>query len=218
MTTFVDAQIGRVLDSLDELGLTNNTVVMLWGDHGWHLGENNEWAKHTNFEHATHVPLLISSPGGQRGAVSQALTELVDVYPTLADLAGLPVPAECPMDSSAVDVCTEGRSLAPLVAKPTTPWNPAAFSQWPKGGSSMGYTLRTEQYRYTEWVGYDTKTHSPQWSVQHGSELYDFVQDPNETMNHVNDPKMSKLVNQLSSQLHTGWRNSTILPSTSLLS
>ncbi|XP_065191219.1 iduronate 2-sulfatase-like isoform X2 [Sycon ciliatum] len=208
-TTFVDAQVGRVLDALDELGLTNDTVVMLWGDHGWHLGENNEWAKHTNFEHATHVPLFISAPGGQKGAISQALTELVDVYPTLAELAGLPVPTECPSDSKLVDVCTEGRSLAPLVMNPAVAWSPAAFSQWPKGGD-MGYTMRTQRYRYTEWVGYNKTSHGPIWSKLLGTELYDFMTDPNETVNHAQDSAMASLVTELSHQLHAGWRNATV--------
>lgn len=205
-TSYVDAQVGRVVDALDELGLTNDTVVMLWGDHGWHLGENNEWAKHTNFERATHVPLIILAPGGAGRVESDALTELVDVYPTLADLAGLPVPPLCPVNSSTIDACTEGVSLAELVRNPTATWKNASFSQWPKG-KIMGYTMRTARFRYTEWVDYDHATYSPAWANITGRELYDFVQDPDETQNMVDQPQAKATVLQLQAQLHAGWRN-----------
>ena len=179
---------------------------MLWGDHGWHLGENNEWAKHTNFERATHVPLIILAPSATRNSSTDALTELVDVYPTLADLAGLPVPPVCPMNSSDVAACTEGASVAALVRDPTTQWKNASFSQWPKG-KGMGYTMRTAQYRYTEWVGYDHSKYGPVWDQVSGRELYDFVNDPDETQNLVDHPQVQQTVQQLKAQLHAGWRH-----------
>src|SRR5690606_5837504 len=106
--SFMDAQLGRVIDELDRLGLRENTIIVLWGDHGYHLGEQGLFTKMTNFELGTRVPLIVSAPGMKApGQKSRALVELVDLYPTLADLAGLPV-----ADS------LEGSSFAPLLDKP----------------------------------------------------------------------------------------------------
>lgn len=107
--SYGDAQIGRVLDELDALGLSNDTIIVLFGDHGWHLGENNEWAKHTAMTRASHAPLLFSAPGVP-GRVSEDFVEFVDIFPTLADLAGIPVPARCdtPEMSQHAAVCAEG--------------------------------------------------------------------------------------------------------------
>ncbi|MEL0119892.1 MAG: sulfatase, partial [Opitutae bacterium] len=91
-TAYVDAQIGKVLDALDRLELTENTIIVLWGDHGWHLGDLNIWTKHTNFEQANRIPILISAPGVKAGTSTRQLTESVDIYPTIAQLAGLPKP------------------------------------------------------------------------------------------------------------------------------
>src|SRR5687768_16882371 len=130
----MDAQVGRLLAALDELKLRDNTVVILWGDHGWHLGEQGMWCKHTNFENAARSAMLISVPGQKTaGAKTDALVEFVDIYPTLAELAGLQ-----PTDG------LEGTSFAPLIADPTRPWKSAAFSQYPRqGGQVMGYSMRT---------------------------------------------------------------------------
>ncbi len=120
-TSFIDAQIGRVLAELDALGLRDNTIIVVWGDHGWHLGEYGIWGKATDYEVATRVPLIVWTPGmAQRGAKTQGLVEFVDVYPTLCELAGLPVPA-----------ALEGRSFAAQLADPSAPGKAAAFSQFP---------------------------------------------------------------------------------------
>lgn len=119
--SYIDAQVGRMLEALEEEGLRDNTIVIVWGDHGWHLGDMGVWGKATNYEIATRVPLMIWTPQmGERGAKTDALVELVDMYPTLCELAGLPIPEH-----------VEGHSFAPLLDDPHQPWKHAAFSQFP---------------------------------------------------------------------------------------
>ena len=119
--SYIDAQIGKILDELDALGLRENTIIMLWGDHGWHLGEHGVWGKATNYEVATRVPLIVSAPGQAMGNVTtDALVELVDMYPTLCQLANLPLPKHL-----------DGQSFAPLLKKPNLPWKKEVFSQFP---------------------------------------------------------------------------------------
>lgn len=185
--SYVDAMAGRVLDELDRLGLRENTIVVLWGDHGWKLGEHGMWCKHTNFEWDTHVPLIIRAPGmkapGQR---TRALTEFVDIYPTLCDLAGLDKPDHL-----------EGLSMAPLLDDPGRPWKAAAYSQYPRG-STMGYSVRTGRYRYTEWrYAKDTKV---RWR-----ELYDHQEDPAENVNVVPDPARRAVVERHMALLRKGF-------------
>jgi len=116
--SYVDAQVGRLLQTLDELGLSDNTIVILWGDHGWKLGEYGQWSKQTNFEYDVLSPLILHVPGRTAGQRTSALVEFVDVYPTLAQLCGLDVPTHC-----------EGTSMVPLLDDPDRPWKRAAFSQ-----------------------------------------------------------------------------------------
>jgi iduronate 2-sulfatase len=188
-TSYTDAQIGKVIAALDKLGLRENTIIILWGDHGWQLGEHGMWCKHTNFETSTHSVLMISTPQQKkRGAKTDALVEFVDVYPSLCELAGLPLTDGL-----------EGKSFAPLLAKPTQPWKKAAFSQYPRGGNLMGYAMRTDRYRYVEWIDRGTK-------AVKGRELYDHQKDPDENVNVANDPKKKELVAKLSKQLGEGWR------------
>jgi iduronate 2-sulfatase len=184
--SFMDAQLGRVLAELDRLGLRENTLIVLWGDHGYHLGENGLFTKMTNFEHGTRVPLLVSHPGmktaGQR---TRALVELVDLYPTLAQLCDLPLPRHL-----------EGTSFAPLLEKPDQPWKKAAFSQYLRPGKPpiMGRSIRTDQWRYTEW-------RDPKQKLV-GIELYDAT----ESKNLAAEPAHAELVNDLAEQLKAGWR------------
>ena len=185
-TTFIDAQVGLVLDALDDLGLSRNTVVALWGDHGWNLGEHGLWCKHSNFETSAHSPLVISAPGQRHpGQPTDGLCEFVDIYPTVCDLAGLP-----PADH------LEGVSLAPLMDDPAGEFKSAAFSQYPRG-KTMGYSMRTDRYRYTEW-----KTGSRVVA----SELYDHFEDPGENVNIAGAASQAALVQQLSAKLKAGWR------------
>jgi arylsulfatase A-like enzyme len=137
--SYVDAQVGRLLDELDTLGIRDKTIVVLWSDHGYKLGDFGAWAKHTNFELDTRVPLIISVPGLARGERCGSLVELVDLHPTLSELAGLPIHPRA-----------EGESFATNVKDPTASGQEVAFSQFPRGGY-MGYTIRTATHRYTEW-------------------------------------------------------------------
>ncbi len=184
--SYTDAQIGRVLDHLDKLGLRENTVVIVWGDHGWHLGNHGLWNKHSNFEKATRAPLIVSAPGQRGGRKSNALVEFVDIYPTLAELCNISKPEG-----------VEGSSFAPLLERPNRDWKTAVFSQYPRG-KTMGYSMRTDRYRYTEWVtpGSDEKP----------VELYDYTADPDETQNLAVLAEHAPLVKELSQRLHAGWR------------
>jgi arylsulfatase A-like enzyme len=187
-TSYIDAQIGRLLGELDRLKLQDSTVIVLWGDHGWQLGEHGLWCKHTNFEVAARVPLILSAPGQKiPGAKTDALAEFVDIYPTLCELCGLPIPDDL-----------EGTSLVPVMEQPNRPWKTAAFSQYPRG-KVMGYSMRTARYRYTEWQprsGGDPIAR----------ELYDHQQDPQENLNLANRPEHKQRIRRLSGQLQAGWR------------
>lgn len=184
--SYVDAQIGRVLAEVDRLGLRDRTIVVLWGDHGYHLGEHGLWNKHSNFEGATRSPLIVSAPGRKAGVRTAALAELVDVYPTLCDLAGLPLPP-----------ALEGASLAPVFADPTRSIKDAAFSQYPRP-KGMGYTMRTDRHRYTEW-------RSTAGDVL-AAELYDHHTDAQENENLAGRPEHGAAVRELSARLKAGWR------------
>lgn len=182
-TTFVDAQVGKVLAELDHLGLAQNTIVVLWGDHGYHLGDHGLWNKHSNFEEAARAPLLIAMPGMKHpGAACDALVEFVDVYPTLCALAGLSAPPDL-----------EGRSFAPLLVDPKQPFKQAAFSQHPRGKNIMGRSMRTDRYRYTEW-----QDNSGKAIVR---ELYDHKTDPEENTNIAGRPENRDLIEKLATQL-----------------
>ena len=180
-TSFTDAQVGRVLNHLDALRLTENTVIVFVGDHGFHLGEHGQWLKNTLFEVSLRSPLIVSVPGQTyQGVKTDALVELVDLYPTLSDACQIPIPPQL-----------EGISLMPVIEQPTRPWKTAAFSQ--KG---PGSSIRTDRYRYTEWGQNGSR----------GVELYDYDADPDETVNIARHPENAELVTHLSEQLHAGWR------------
>lgn len=187
--SYVDAQVGRVVGELDRLGLRGNTIICLWGDHGWHLGENAIWGKMTNFERGTHSPLIISAPGQRRaGGKANGLTEFVDIYPTLCELAGLPVPEGL-----------EGASLVPLMNDPGRSWKKAAFSQEHSRRKGIyGHTMRTDRYRYTEWFSKDKSLVA--------RELYDHDKDPDENVNQAARAGNEALVERLGRELHAGWK------------
>ncbi|MDX9982132.1 MAG: sulfatase [Lentisphaeria bacterium] len=186
--SYTDHNIGRLLKKLAELGRDRDTLVVVWGDHGWHLGDHGLWCKHTNFETATRVPMFLRVPGAaSAGTPCHALTEFVDIYPTLCELAGLPLPPHL-----------EGTSFAPLVENPQRPWKRAAFSQYPRGGDVMGYSMRTERHRYTEWIRRSGTTEA--------IELYDHETDPQENTNLAVRPEHAELVARLGTLLHEGWR------------
>jgi arylsulfatase A-like enzyme len=186
--SYTDAQVGKLLQELDRLDLRKDTIVILWCDHGWKLGEYSAWSKHTNFELDTHVPMIISDPDYPKGKRVHALTELVDIYPTLSELCGLPVASDL-----------EGTSMVPLLIDPNKPWKKAAFSQYPRPKNIMGYTMRTDQYRYTEWIEIKKKEIV-------AKELYDLKNDPlcKECM--VEKPEHTLLFTQLHDMLTAGWQ------------
>lgn len=189
--SFIDAQVGRLLEALEILGLTRNTIVVLWSDHGWKLGEHGGWAKQTNFDVDTRVPLIIRAPGvAGNGQTCRSLVELVDLYPTLCELAAVPIPSTL-----------EGRSLAPLLVDPTRAFKDAAFSQFPRrhqGKDFMGYAVRTERHRYVEWIDRST-------AETVARELYDLGRDPDENANIAGQPEQSAAVRGLSERLWKGF-------------
>ncbi|MFQ6132848.1 MAG: sulfatase [Armatimonadota bacterium] len=186
--SFIDAQVGRLMDELEALGLSDKTVVVLWGDHGWNLGEHGLWCKHCNYETSTHSPMIVSVPGQKApGGKSEALTEFVDIYPSLCEACGLPTPEH-----------VEGTSFAPLLDDPDREWKTAAFSQYPRGGGVMGYSMKTDRYRYTEWIRAGEEVVAV--------ELYDHQTDPAENVNIAVESPDKALLEELSKRLHAGWR------------
>jgi iduronate 2-sulfatase len=194
-TSFTDTNVGRVLDELDRLGLRDNTIVVLWGDHGWKLGEHASWCKHSNMENDTNAPLILAAPGAKAaGQSTAALVEFVDIYPTLAELAGLPLPAHL-----------QGVSVQPLLDDPARPWKTAAFSQYPRsheGTPLMGYAMKTDRYRYVEWRHRNT-------GQPINYELYDHQADPAENQNLAGRPEHKPLLDELAAQLKSGWQGAS---------
>lgn len=185
--SYTDAQVGRLLDALDKEGLAGNTIVVFWGDHGWQLGDHGLWHKHTNFELATRAPLLLSVPGQKTaGQKCETPVEFVDIYPTLADLCGLPAPTGL-----------DGQSLKPLVEDPATSLQKVAISQYPRGGVTtsnhplMGYSIRDERWRLTIWRDRKEGTVA-------ATELYDEANDPAETVNLADKAEHKSVVEALS--------------------
>jgi len=199
--SYADACFGKVMDALDGLGLADDTIVVVWGDHGYKLGEHNGWTKQTNWNIDTRVPLMVRVPGMRMQAHScDRLVELVDLYPTLCDLAGLRVP----------DIM-EGVSFKPLLEDPGREWKSAVFSQYerrpgitPDHGWYMGYSMVTERYHYVEWRDWDEKTKTAGRLA--ATELYDNSTDPQENENIAGHPENAELVARLAKQLHDGWR------------
>ncbi len=181
--SFVDAQVGRLLDTLDRLMLTNNTIVVFWSDHGYLVGQHGLWMKQSLFEEAARVPLIIAAPGRKaKGAASPRTVELIDLYPTLADLAGLTPPANL-----------HGASLKPLLDDPEASRDRPAFTQvW--RGNYPGHSVRTERWRYSEWD-----------NGRQGVELYDHESDPHEWRNLAADPTHAKIVDEMKGLLKKNW-------------
>ena len=163
-TSYVDAQLGKVLDALDKEGLAEKTIIVLWGDHGWHLGDHGMWSKHTNYEQAARIPLIVAGPGIVKGRAA-GLVESVDIYPTLAELAGLPAPA-----------LADGRSFAATLHDTAAPTEEAVMHCFPRG-DRLGRALRTVQFRMVEWKAPGAAADSAI------IELYDYENDPQETKN-----------------------------------
>lgn len=166
--SYVDAQIGRVMNAVDELGLDENTIIVLWGDHGFHLGDHGIWTKHTNYEQATRIPILFVVPGvAKPGSSTGQPAETVDIFPTLAELAGLPRPqGPQPID---------GVSLVPVLQDANHRVRDHVFHAYPR--KKLGRAIRTERYRLVEWRSFDVGETEAEY------ELYDYQSDPHETQN-----------------------------------
>lgn len=175
--SYTDAMIGRILDELDRQKLTDNTIVVLWGDHGWNLGEHTLWCKHCCFETSMRIPLIVRAPGVQKGTQTAGLTESIDLYPTLCELAELPVPDHC-----------EGRSFVRLLKDPTLAWKEAAVGRFQNGD-----TIRTDRYRFTQYT-------NPR-GRKIARMLYDHQADPHEDVNISEHDRLAEVVESLGVQL-----------------
>jgi uncharacterized sulfatase len=180
----MDEQAGRVLTAVEKMGLASNTIIVFWGDHGWHLGEHGRWQKMTLMEESARVPLIVAAPGRRgNGKESNALVEFVDVYPTLAELCGLAAPKTL-----------EGQSFVRLLDQPGQKFKKAAFTQL-QYEEITGRSVRTEQYRYIRWEGGGG-----------GEELYDHAADPGEFTNLAGKPAAANVLAEHRAILDRGWR------------
>ena len=194
--SFADAQLGRVMEALKERKMLDNTIIVMIGDNGYHFGDHATWGKMTNFERGTRVPMIVYAPGMKGvGQHSQALVELVDLAPTLTELAGLPPHA-----------AFEGFSFKPLLDNPGLDWKDAVYSQYERNPQVMGYTVRTPQYRYVQWRKKSPKEGTPPTVV--AEELYDHAKDPSEMKNVAEDPAYAKIHAELKEKLIAGWKSS----------
>ena len=173
-----DAQIGKLLGELERLELADNTIVVLWGDHGWNLGEHTLWCKHCCYETSMHAPLIVRSPGIEGGKKTAGLTEFIDIYPSLCELAGIPLATYL-----------QGRSLVPLMKEPNQPWKDAAIGRFQSGD-----TIRTDTLRFTEYTDRKGKSVSRM--------LYDHSDDPGENVNVAEKESRERAVTELKEQLH----------------
>ena len=181
-TSYIDAQIGLVLKKLKEKGLDKNTIIVLWGDHGFHLGDHSQWTKHTNFEQSTRSPLLIKDPRINKTINVDSPTEFIDVFPTLCELAKLEIPEEL-----------DGISLKPQILGEQTTSKIFAVSQYPRHGNIMGYSFRTKRHRYTVWVN-NKKSFEPIYIEDiYAEELYDYTNDPLETENIIDNSEQLRI-------------------------
>lgn len=176
--SYTDAQVGKLLDALDALGLRENTIVILWGDHGWQLGEHTLWCKHSNFDVAMRVPMIISAPGYKGGLKTNALVEYIDIFPSLCELAGLELPTQL-----------QGRSFVPLMQNPDQKFKDVIYARFGNGES-----IKTDRYLFTEWYNKQGELY--------GRMLYDHLNDPNENVNISEIPGNDILIDSLSKILH----------------
>jgi len=183
--SYMDWQVGRVLGALEKLGLARKTIIVFWGDHGWHLGEHHRWHKRSLFEESMRAPLIIAAPGRKgNGKSCRALVEFVDIYPTLAALCRLQPPQNL-----------EGQSLVPLLDDPGRPWKSAAFSVVTAPKGIVGRAGVTDRYRYIRWTG-----------PHPGEELFDHATDPREYTNLAGKPEHEALLKRMRAVLDAGWQ------------
>ncbi len=178
--SYTDAQIGKLLDELKHLGLADKTIVILWGDHGWNLGEHTLWCKHCCFETSMHAPLIVKAPGIDGGAKTLGLTEFIDIYPSLCELAGLSLPDHL-----------QGKSFVPLMKNPGQKWKTAAIGRYRNGD-----TIRADRYRFTEYTGASGDFLARM--------LYDHQIDPQEDVNISERKESEDVARELAEALHQG--------------
>lgn len=199
--SYVDALLGDLFDHLKQLELYDNTIIIIWGDHGWKLGDHNSWGKMTNYNIDLKVPMLIRYPDQQRrGVKTEAFTELIDMFPSLCELSGIPAPDYM-----------QGTSFVPLLDQPGLEWKDAAFSQFHRrprvsadGKRYMGYSINTTDHHYIEWYKWDNKSGEKGEYVS--AELYDVKEDQYETKNLAAEASQKAIVKNLSERLEAGWR------------
>ena len=235
--SFTDNLVG--LSELENQGFSESTIVVFWADHGWKLGEHNMWGKFTNLEDDTRVPFMLRVPGiTNNGMRTNALVELIDIFPSLTELAGLPVPQVCPEENKDILTCVEGTSVVPLLRDPEQEWKKAAFSQYPRpstamtglhcipreppyqpqnqGEDVMGYAIRVDTYRFVEWYGFNRTSATPNWDDVWGTELYDHSQPVeffnDENANIAGVKGMQLTVRELRNILQAGWRQAVPNP------
>lgn len=199
--SYVDALIGKLMAKLEMVGEADNTIIVLWGDHGWHLGDHDGWwAKHSNFEQATRSPLMIRYPGmAVSGVRNPRVVELVDIYPTLCDLAGLPQPDQ------PGDLVLQGKSMRPILEDSRAPWSDLAFSQYTARGNLMGHSLRSPRFRLTVWFE-RPQPNDPTTQTDNIEliELYDYGKDPYETHNGYGTEEYSSIAEKMMATLDAG--------------
>lgn len=220
--SYVDAQVGKLLDALDENGLADNTIIVMFGDHGYHLGDHGLWNKLTNFEQATRVPMIVAAPGMKRGVHSDAMVEFLDIFPTICELTSTEHPQQL-----------DGASLVPVLKNPKAKIKDYSINQFSRSTTEnytinsdtdlkgkadeladdiMGYALRDKRYRLVEWTkGFKTYMPFDEAKVL-AYELYDYEKDPQETRNLANDPKYAGVVKRLKGQLHDYYARSYASP------
>ncbi|MEM8782090.1 MAG: sulfatase [Planctomycetota bacterium] len=187
--SFLDAQVGRIMAELEALGLAQNTVVIVWSDHGFKLGDYGDWSKYTNMEIDTRVPLLVAGPGVVEGRETDALVELIDLYPTVTELAGVPTPGH-----------VESTSFVPLLSDPDRPWKTGALSYYDRRNpDAEGFSLRDARFRYTEWRDYET-------GEVLARELYDHADSVIADRNLADDPAYAQTMDRLAEMLGAGWK------------
>ena len=186
-TSYIDAQIGKIIDKLKQKDLDKNTIIVIWGDHGYHLGDHSLWNKHSNFEQATRSPLVIYDPRINKGYKINSPTEFVDLFPTLSDLANIGIPKKL-----------DGVSLKAQIKGELNTSKTYAVSQYPRK-NKMGYSFRTKEYRYTVWINKKKSTVPIFKEDIHAEELYDYINDPLETENKIDNEeyKQIKITHQM---------------------
>lgn len=199
--SYVDALLGDLISHMKDLGIYENTIIILWGDHGWKLGDHNSWGKMTNYNIDLQVPMIIRYPDQKnRGAQTFKITELIDMFPSLCEIAGIDIPDYM-----------QGSSFVPLIEDPQRPWKDAAFSQFhrrPKvsadGKRYMGYSINTDKYHYIEWYAWDSE--KGERGEFKDRELFDRRKDPYERVNVADQANYSAVIDELSEKLKGGWK------------